>query len=90
MVHQNSLEAWLVIKEPVRLSANQVIILNVLQATQVPMTNKDILNYLNRNGGLWSINRITPRVKELLDCEEIKVFGNTVQDGRTARLVGLR
>ena len=59
MVRQTSLEAFVRIRP--RISPNQRIVLDVIEKSVFGITNMEIAVFLG-----WSVNRVTPRVNELV------------------------
>ena len=70
-MHQNSLDAFEKVKPT--LNTKQTMVMAMLRGKT--LTRQD-LGFLLK----WEINRVTPRVKELLDLDQIEEVGK--RDGR--------
>ena len=74
-VQQTSLDAFLQLQAFNKPSMNQIIILDLLKKLNgQPVSNLDIANMLG-----WSINRVTPRVNELVKMGKIMHTGHKTQ-----------
>ena len=62
MITQTTMDAWLKLQASNKINENQLIILDVFKnANGMALSNYDISTILE-----WPINRVTPRVNELL------------------------
>lgn len=77
MIQQTSLQAYMdLLMNPVKLSANQRLVLDVFEINcpNHPLSNFDLSLLLG-----WSINRVTPRVKELREANKLVHVGYKTQ-----------
>ena len=83
-VSQTSLEAWCRLQDEGRVCPNQLIILDVFKAAnKMFLSNMDVSNMLG-----WPINRVTPRVNELIKKGKLVKVATKVQlqTGRTVQV----
>jgi hypothetical protein len=74
-VRQSSLDAFLYMQATNKLNVNQIIILDLFKKLGGhPLSNLDVANMLG-----WSINRVTPRVNELVKMGKLVHTGYKTQ-----------
>ena len=78
MIQETSLQAYEEVKKT--LSEKQFQVWKTLKRSRLAMTNTEIADYLH-----WSINRVTPRVNEL-----VKLFRVEMKAKRFCKITGRR
>lgn len=75
MMRQTSLDAYAVLQVSKKLSLNQILIIDLFKKLNGhPLSNMDVATMLG-----WSINRVTPRVNELVKSGVLMHCGYKVQ-----------
>lgn len=75
MIRQTSLDAYLQLFESRKMNINQMIIMDLFKRLNgQPVSNLDVANMLG-----WSINRVTPRVNELVKMRKLVHTGYKTQ-----------
>ena len=84
MIAQTTMDAWIHLQNSGRLNANQTIIIDIFRAVSpMAISNFDVSVMLG-----WPINRVTPRVNELVKLGKLARVGVKVQleTGRRVQL----